>query len=95
MTNHRIGSPRIPIKFWNACTRIKNGAPRTTNNAENFNKVLNLRMQTTNPNIAQFISTFLNCEEFNILNLKRCIYGCFDTKSDKRENLILQFARNC
>jgi hypothetical protein len=46
----------VPIDFWNAFTRIKNGIPRTSNNAESWNRTLNARIEIPNPNIAKFIT---------------------------------------
>ncbi|WUR02116.1 MULE domain-containing protein [Vairimorpha necatrix] len=54
------------INFWNVFDRVKNEIPRTSNNAESWNRTINKRMETRNPNIALFISRILDCEEMDI-----------------------------
>jgi hypothetical protein len=84
----RVGNYHSPINFWNAFSRVKKLIPRTSNNAESWNRTLNLRMGTSSPNIAQFISTLLKCEEMDIYNLKRTRKGRFEINYNKREDNI-------
>jgi hypothetical protein len=82
------------IDFWNAFNRIQNGVPRTSNNAESWNRTLNGRIVITNPNIALFITNILKCEELDIYDLKRCHFGIFEFKKTRKEDVIALLIKN-
>jgi hypothetical protein len=83
------------IAFWNAFSRVEKEIPRTSNNAESWNRTLNKRMETSKPNIALFITRILDCEELDIFNLKRYKMGVFETrKKNKSEDIIRMIVKN-
>lgn len=81
--------PAYQISFWNVHERVLLGLPRTSNNAESWNRTLNLRTVVANPNIAQFITNLLQQEELDIFNIKRAKIGIFQTNKNfkKEENI--------
>lgn len=72
--------PIFEVKFWNVYYRVMNNLPRTTNNAESWNRTFNMRTAVANPNIAQFINDLLREEESIIFNIKRATIGKFTLK---------------
>lgn len=66
-------NPYYNISFWNVYNRILLNLPRTSNNAESWNRTLNLRTEVVNPNITQFIIDFLRQEEIGIFQTKKNI----------------------
>ncbi|KAG0434125.1 hypothetical protein DMUE_5289 [Dictyocoela muelleri] len=75
------------ISFWNVYNRILLNPLKPTNNAESWNRTLNLRTVVARPNIAQFITDLLRQVEADIFNLKRakfCIYRETKTILKKR-----------
>lgn len=82
-------SPLYEIAFWNVYDRVLLNIPRTSNNAETWNRTFNLRTVVANPNIAQFIMDVLREEEADIFNIKRALNGKFQLRKDyeKEEKL--------
>jgi hypothetical protein len=56
----------FPINFWNAFSRIKKEIPRTSNNAESWNRFKNYRVEKANPNIAKLFTSILKIESIDI-----------------------------
>jgi hypothetical protein len=84
----------FPINFWNAFSRIKKEIPKTSNNAESWNRTLNSRVETANPNIAKFITSILKIYEIDIFKLQRCSEGEMDVKMKSREFKIRLLIQN-
>ncbi|KCZ81921.1 hypothetical protein H312_00682 [Anncaliia algerae PRA339] len=77
------------ISFWNVYQRVLLGPPRTSNNAEPWNRTLNLRTVVYKPNIAQYIADLFRQEELDTYNIKRAKIGIFqNSKNYSREERI-------
>lgn len=86
MSNKFIASV-FDIELWNVFLRVKNGIPRTSNNAEAWHKNWNKRNEIPHPNIARLIYNFKEIEELDHCILLRAQAGKFEpsTKNLKKE----------
>jgi MULE transposase domain len=86
--------PSFNIEFWNAYVRILKGVPRTSNNAESWNRTFNLRVDNPHPNIAHFISCLLQMEYLDLYDLMHCHKGIFNVPCSQKEKNLYNLIRN-
>ncbi|KAF9744009.1 hypothetical protein NGRA_3583, partial [Nosema granulosis] len=78
----------------NVVERIKHGLPLTTNYAESFNRTLNSKFDSTNPNLFKFLKVIRSLQhdtEKEILSIAMspsCHNGCDSDYNIKKENLL-------